>query len=198
MKKRRQDHESESEDTTGAEEMDDFELVEEHDEKHREHADPVKKLREKLKKCEGERQEYLDGWQRAQADIINIRRAETARTDEVRAKSKEAVLLDIVSVLDSFDMAFGNTAQWESVSENWRKGIEYIYTQLLSVLAEHGLNQFDPQGEAFDPYRHESIATVTVQNKADDGVVVETMQKGYMLADKVIRPAKVKVGHYDI
>lgn len=157
----------------------------------------VKKLRDKLKKCVEEKQEYLNGWQRSKADFVNARKKEEEFRAGLIAFAKEGLIIDLLTSIDNFDMAFANKEVWESVDKNWRIGIEHIHSQLLKTLEEHGLEQFDPQGEQFDHNRHDSIETVVTDKKEDDHKVVEVMQKGYILGGKVIRPAKVKVGEFE-
>src|SRR3989344_1423176 len=88
----------------------------------------VKKLRERLKKCIEEKQEYLDGWQRTKADFVNARREEEKRLAELLKFAEVALIMDILPVLDSFDMAMSDKAAWESVSKEWRSGMEAIDT----------------------------------------------------------------------
>src|SRR3989344_1566000 len=94
----------------------------------------IKKLKEKLKFCEAERKEYLDGWQRMKADLVNYKKDEEKRHGTVREYATEHVLADLLKVEESFQMAFGNKEAWESVSPEWRKGVEYIHSQFMSVL----------------------------------------------------------------
>lgn len=158
--------------------------------------DVVKDLREKLKKALAEKQEYLDGWQRAKADFVNARkREEEARKDLVKY-ANESLILELGPVLDSFAMAFANKEAWEKVDKNWRMGVEYIYSQLKGVLESNGFGEFDPMGEQFDPARHHAIESVPVDDQAQDHKVAAVIQKGYMLNGKIIRPASVKIGEF--
>ncbi len=159
-------------------------------------ADALKKLRSKLKVCNEERGEYLQGWQRSKADFINAKKENEERLRTVSDSTKSALITDMLLVVDSFEMAVGNKEAWESVDENWRKGVEYIYAQLLSILEENGLKPIDPQGKPFDPHVHSAVEDIVSEDKKDDGKVLGVMQKGYMLGDKVLRPAKVTVGRY--
>jgi molecular chaperone GrpE len=93
-------------------------------------------------------------------------------------------------------MAMSNKVAWEAVSSNWRQGIEFLYTKLQNVLKTHEVEVIDPLGQPFDPSRHDSMATLDTDNPDQDNMVLEVVQKGYQLHDKVIRPARVKVGHY--
>jgi molecular chaperone GrpE len=154
----------------------------------------IKKLKEELKAVKKERDEYLTGWQRAKADFINARREEEkSRAEFVKSANKELVL-DILATVDSFDMAFANKESWEKADENWRKGVEYIYNQLLGTLEQNGLKQLAPIGETFDPNVHTSVESMPVEKEEDENKILEVVQKGYMLNGSLIRSPKVKIG----
>jgi len=156
----------------------------------------MKKLREKLKTCEKEKKEYLDGWQRMRADFANIKKDEDTRRGEMIKFAAEGLVDDLIPVLDSFAMAFGNKEAWEKVDENWRKGVEYIYAQMYSVLESRGLTEIGKVGEKVDPRTHVAIEEVPPTSEKEADTVSEVVQKGYRLHSKVIRPAKVKAfGH---
>jgi len=152
----------------------------------------LKKIREKLRKCTEEKQEYLEGWQRAKADLINAKRDfEEQRKDFVKF-AKGDLILQIIPVLDSFDMAFSNT---NGVPESWLKGIEYIYNQFVAVLRDNGVEQIVPKkGDDFDINLHTSVEVVLVENENESGKIISVIQNGYELNGKVIREAKVRVG----
>ncbi|HEY4517514.1 MAG TPA: nucleotide exchange factor GrpE [Candidatus Paceibacterota bacterium] len=153
----------------------------------------VKKLRERLKKCVEEKQEYLDGWQRTKADFVNARREEEARRGELLKFAENRLIEDLLPVLDSFELAKGNRTTWESVPKEWRSGMESIAVKLEGILKEHGVTVFSPLGEPFSPAEHEAIDTVETNDSDKDHVVAEVFQRGYQLHGKVIRPAKVKI-----
>lgn len=161
-----------------------------------EETDPTpKKLREKLKKCTEEKQEYLQGWQRAKADLINARKDFEEEKKAIRKFASEGLIVELSSVLQSFDSAFANKEAWEKVDENWRRGVEYIYTQFTSILEGNGLSIEDPLGATFDPEKHESVEVIATDDAKQDGVIAAVIQKGLMLNGKVIKPARVKVFH---
>lgn len=163
----------------------------------RDPAEQVKNLKEKLKSCQKERQEFLDGWQRAKADFINAKMREEEERGEFIKFSKKELIKELLPALDSFHTAFGNKEAWEKVDLNWRMGVQYIYSQFLGVLEKHGITLIDPKvGEPFDPKRHASIGTVPVSEKEKDHTVAEVVQKGYALHGKILEPAKVKVSEY--
>lgn len=156
----------------------------------------MKKLREKLKACEKDKKEYLDGWQRMRADFANVKKEEETRRGEMIKFAAEGLVDDLIPVLDSFAMAFGNKEAWEKVDANWRKGVEYIYAQMYSVLESRGLTEIGKIGEQFDPRLHVAIEETPAPSEKEANTVSEVVQKGYRLHSKVIRPAKVKTfGH---
>ncbi|MCI0542788.1 nucleotide exchange factor GrpE [bacterium] len=153
----------------------------------------LKKLRGKLKVCQSEREEYLTGWQRAKADYVNAKREDEKSRSEFVKLANKSILLDMIAVADSFDQAFANKEAWEKVDQNWRVGVEYIYSQLLSVFERHGLMVLNPIGEKFDPNIHTSVRSVTGKSEEDDEKIVAVIQKGYSLHGSLIRSPKVEV-----
>lgn len=156
-------------------------------------ADVIKKLRKKLNRCQKERGEYLTGWQRSKADFINAKRSFAEEKKEYISFAKENVLEEILPVVDSFDMAFANKKSLESVDKNWRMGVEYIYSQLMTILENNGLEQINPLGEIFDPNVHTSVELVETENKKESDHIAEVVQRGYRLHGKIVRSPKVKV-----
>lgn len=145
-----------------------------------------KKLREKLKNAESKAKEYLDGWQRAQADFANLRKQDEKSRQEFAKFAQADLVSQLIPVLDSFNLAL----------DHGSKEVEPVYKQMLSVLKSNGLEELDPVGEAFDPRIHESVGEVAVEDKEEDQKIVEVLQKGYILSGKTVRPAKVKIGEY--
>lgn len=154
----------------------------------------IKKLKEDLKKCNEEKREYLDGWQRAKADFINFKKRSEESKKEFARYSSENIILQILPILDNFEQAFKDKEVWQSVDENWRKGIEIIYDQLRNLLKENNVTEIECMGETFDPKEHESIEMVEVEEEKNNDKIVEVIQKGYKINDKVIRHPRVKVG----
>ncbi len=156
-------------------------------------SDKIKKLREKLTACQKERDEYLAGWQRAKADYVNARKEDERNRSEFIKLSNKEILLDMIAVADSFDQAQANKEAWEKVDRNWRIGVEYIGSQLLSTFEKHGLKQINPLGEKFNPNEHTSVGTVPAKDASEDGNITVVVQKGYLLHDSLIRSPKVEV-----
>ena len=163
-------------------------------------AQKMKQFRQKLAKCDEEKRQIMEDAAREKADFMNARRRlETERAqDKLRYTKKHIEAL--LPLTDSFEMARSDKDTWESASENWRKGIEGIHTQLQQLLASYGVSEIKAEGTAFDPYRHEAIGMVPVTEKSLDHKVVAVLQKGYEITmdDKleVIRPARVTTGEY--
>src|SRR3989344_1730823 len=140
----------------------------------------IKKLKEKLAVAEAKAKEYLDGWQRSQADFVNLRkRDEEAKKEFMKFVSLE-VVKDLIPVLDA--LSLGNN--------------EPVYKLLMQTLGKYGLEESNPVGEKFNPEFHEAIGVIPTDKKEDDHKILEVVQKGYILAGKIIRPAKVRIGEY--
>lgn len=157
----------------------------------------LKKLRERLKKAEADKQEYLTGWQTTKAEYINSRKRDE-ETQRALAKFAEAGLIEeILPVLDSFDIALTHADKSEQVSKEWKEGMRNVYNQLMSILTAHGLTQIDPAGQQFDPTVHEAIGTVDTKEQSEDNKVLDVVQKGYAVHGKTVRTARVRVGHFN-
>ncbi len=153
----------------------------------------LKKLRAELAVAKKERQEYLDGWQRAKADYVNIKkRGEDERGAFVRDASS-ALVKEILPALDSFEHALASP---HSSDPAWLEGMQNTYSQLMKALEDKGVVAFDPLGETFDPAKHEPVETVAVTDVARDNTVTKVHQRGYALYGTIIRPARVAVGHF--
>lgn len=143
----------------------------------------VGKLRKRLQTCVEEKQEYLDGWQRAKADLVNFKNRSVTMSSDACEATEVKVFSDIITVLDSFDAAL------EQDPEN--EGFQNIYKQFKGILKEYDVVEFDPKGEEFDPHQHDPMEMVVSEDS--DGIILDVLQKGYKVRDKVIRPAKVRV-----
>ncbi len=154
----------------------------------------IAKLRDKLKVCENEKQEYLDKWQRERADFINYKKRNEEENRQFLKFANERLVEEIIPVLESFEMAFANKKTWESLPEVWRKGIEYIHSQLLNVLKSKGLEELNPsKGEKFNPSIHIAEVTEPTFDKNEDGGIIRVIKKGYGLNGKIIMAPKVIV-----
>ncbi len=154
----------------------------------------IKKLREDLEACQKEKQEYLDGWQRAKADFVNFKKRTDEEKKEIIKYATKEFVLEIIPAIDNFEHAFRDKTNWEKVPVEWRQGVEFIYSELKETLARHGVTEINPLNETFDPKLHHSIDLVPVTEAEKDGKIVEVVQKGYSFGDKIIRHPNVRVG----
>ena len=155
-----------------------------------------KKLRADLKMCKKEKEDYLNGWQKERAEFANYRKQEDDRRAMFSESMRERILMRFLSVLDSFNMAFANKEAWEKVDDNWRKGVEYIYSQMNAIFEEYGVRPIGEEGEAFDPNIHQSIDMVETDDKELEHKIANVIQKGFKMGERVIRPARVNVYEY--
>jgi molecular chaperone GrpE len=162
------------------EDIDDSVIAEEHA------GDQVKKLKEKVKVAEAKAKEYLDGWQRAQADFVNIRKRDEEAKMEFLKFAKTDLIEQLMPVLDSFELSL----------PHGNKELEAIYKQFISILKSNGLEELNPLGSEFNPREHEAIGSARAEKQEDDHKILEVVQKGYILHGKIIRPAKVRVGEF--
>lgn len=158
--------------------------------------DITKKLRDDLKICRKDKEEYLTGWQRAKADYVNLQK----ELDQIRINSgifaKENIVSNLLPALDSFEMAFADKNHWEKIDKDWQNGIISIYQQLLSGLAGSGIDKIDAIDIPFDPSIHQSISVTETDDKEKDHIVEKILQFGYKIGNRVIRPAKVTIYEY--
>jgi molecular chaperone GrpE len=135
-----------------------------------------------------ERDEYLDGWQRARAELVNHKRDESKRFDEMMKFANNALIRELIAVIDNFELAIVSMERQGEVE----KGIYLIKGQLEEILKQQGLEKMIVTiGQQFDPSVHEAIASVP--SELDSGLIVEEAERGYYLHGKLIRPSRVKV-----
>lgn len=129
--------------------------------------------------------ELTDTLQRLQAEFENYKKRQDKENKNYVEYAEEKLLTKILPVMDSFEISLKNTSD----PEKFKKGVELIFAQLSSVLKESGLKKIEAQGQ-FDPYLHEVLMT---EKGEEEGKILEELQIGYKLKDKVIRHTKVKV-----
>ncbi|WEK53079.1 MAG: nucleotide exchange factor GrpE [Candidatus Cohnella colombiensis] len=136
-------------------------------------------------------EENQNRYLRAQADFDNFRRRSLKEKEELAAYASQKVISQLLSVLDNFQRAL-QTGSDNAEIASYLKGYEMIYRQLFQVLEAEGLKQMDAVGKPFDPELHQAIMQVDSEEH-DEGIVVEVVQEGYVLKDKLLRAAMVKV-----
>lgn len=148
-----------------------------------------RKIEELEASLEKEKKEYLF----LMAEFDNFRKRTIKEKSELIKNAAEAVLKGLLPIVDDFERGLNATENVEDPAAV-REGMELIYQKLVKYLEKNGVNAIDPEDREFDTNRHEAISAVPVQDEAQKGKILDTVEKGYMLNDKVLRHAKVVVG----
>ncbi len=152
-------------------------------------SEPMTDEASKVQELEAKVQEYLQGWQRAKADLANYRRDEATRMHEMAKYGNADLIRELITVMDSFDLAIASLEKQGGVE----KGVYMIRAQIEDVLKKRGLQKIEiVKGDAYDPALAEAIAEAEVDGVLP-GHVVDVIEPGYRLHEKVVRPARVRV-----
>ena len=145
-------------------------------------------LEQLLKKAELDAAEHHDAWLRAKADSENIRKRAQIDIANAHKYATESFSTELLTVMDSLEAAL---AVENATVENFKSGMELTLKQLSTAFDKFNIKVINPNGEKFDPHQHEAMCTV--DSELSPNTVVHVMQKGYILNDRVIRPALVTV-----
>ncbi len=146
-------------------------------------------IEERIEKTEEDTQRYLDNWRRAEADLQNFkRRAEHERSESSRYAGT-SLIINLLPIVDDFERAFGSLDA-HIAGMTWFDGVHLIYRKLIALLESTGVKPIKTEGETFDPQFHEAVAHV----EGEENKVISEVQRGYLLHDRVLRPAMVVVG----
>ncbi|MEA3335187.1 MAG: nucleotide exchange factor GrpE [Chloroflexota bacterium] len=166
-------------------------LLESAEQEPEESSDPVVGLVNEYKEAVKARDEWEDKYLRAAAEYANAKRRSEIRAENEIWASRERVLTNILPVLDDFERAFA--ALPEEVRESsWADGFGLIQRKLQGVLEREGVTRIEAEGQPFDPNLHQAVMMVDDADNESD-TVLEVLQQGYMLGDRVLRPTMVKV-----
>jgi molecular chaperone GrpE len=146
-------------------------------------------LEERLRQAELKAAEHHDAWLRAKAEAENARRRAQEEVDKARKYAVEKFAGELLAVKDSLEAALAAGA--EATPESLKSGVELTLKQLSSVLEKNHVREVNPLGEKFDPHLHQAIAMVAGEGEAN--TVASVLQKGYLLHERVLRPALVTV-----
>jgi molecular chaperone GrpE len=150
----------------------------------------IESFKQALTEAKEKAEANLAGWQRAQADFINYKKRNEQEKQELSKFANSVLILNLLPVLDDFERAFSSIPP-KVGKMSWLDGIRLIERKLWAVLEAQGVSPIKALGETFDPQFHEAVR----QDKGKEGVVIEEVQKGYMIDNRVIRPAMVVVGN---
>jgi len=143
---------------------------------------------ELLREAELKAAEHHDAWLRAKAEAENIRRRATEDVAKAHKYGVERFAADLLAVKDSLEAAL---AAENATPESLRSGVQLTLRQLESVLERQSIRELDPAGQKFDPHRHQAISMLP--SDKEPNTVINVLQKGYLLHDRVLRPALVTV-----
>jgi len=141
-----------------------------------------------LEDVKRERDEYLELAKRARADFENFRKRASQQASDAERKAKSSLARDLIPAIDNLERALETAPADDPLSD----GVRLVHRELSEALARAGVESFDPTGEPFDPNSSEALSTQP-GNGAASGTVIETLTRGYRLADQLIRPARVVV-----
>ncbi|HHV38394.1 MAG TPA: nucleotide exchange factor GrpE [Tepidimicrobium sp.] len=149
--------------------------------------DELAEKEEELAKKEEEIKDLTDSLLRLRADFANYKRRIEKEKESTIAYALEGLMSDLLPILDNFERAMDSAEE----KGGFYEGVNMIYEQLLEVLSNNGLQEIECVGKPFDPNLHHAV--FTEESEEEEGTVLEAVQKGYLLKDKVIRPSMVKV-----
>lgn len=153
----------------------------------------VVSLRQKLEAAEQQAHSYMTNWQRAQADLENYKRRAQMERREATDLAHSTLVSRLLAALDDLDRAFARPPS-EMRKASWAEGARMSYDKLKSALEAEGIKPIDSIGQPFDPRYHQAI----MRQPGEEGIVLEEVQKGYTLNDRVIRPSMVVVGTQEV
>jgi molecular chaperone GrpE len=148
--------------------------------------DPVEALDQKYN-------ELNDKYLRLYSDFDNFRKRTIKEKGDLISSASGGLMKDLLGVLDDFERAIQSNENSED-PESLKEGFELIHNKFKNILTQKGLKPMDSKGDHFDIDLHEAITNIPAQNKGDKGKVMDVIEKGYYLNDKVLRYAKVVVG----
>lgn len=154
--------------------------------------DPVEKLESELHAAQIEAVEARQDMLRMQADMDNLRKRLVREHEKARLRTLERFMNDLLPVRDSLERGLEAANDPAASVEALTEGKQLIMKMLTKAMADHGLKTIDPAGEAFDPEKHEAMTMLT-SDELDENTVIDVIEKGYQLHDRLIRPAKVVV-----
>jgi molecular chaperone GrpE len=154
--------------------------------------DPVEGLESELQAAQIEAVEARQDMLRMQADMDNLRKRLIREHEKTRLRALERFMGDLLPVRDSLERGLEAASDPAATVEALTEGKQLIMKMLTKAMGDHGLRTIDPAGEAFDPEKHEALTMMT-SDQHDENTVIDVIEKGYQLHDRLIRPAKVVV-----
>jgi molecular chaperone GrpE len=149
----------------------------------------LEELEQRLADAEAKRDEYLDDLKRVAADFENYRKRAAREQENLVARAHERLVQELLPVLDDLERALEAVGQHEEAKIE--EGVRLVERELRQALAREGLVEIETNG-SFDPHVHEALLSQPVHD-CDEGTILEVIQKGYRLGDRVLRPSRVVI-----
>jgi molecular chaperone GrpE len=153
--------------------------------------DELDQLKKELEEARKQADENLDGWQRARAEFANYKKRIERERAEDRNRITGEIILQYLGAMDDFERALKDRPEDPEMA-SWAEGIDLIYRKMKGILESEGVEPIPAEGGNFDPNFHEAISHEE-SNDHDEGEILEVVQQGYMIGDRVLRPAVVRV-----
>ena len=153
--------------------------------------DELEALGKQLEEAQAQAAEYLDGWQRAQAEFSNYKKRQEAERGQMMTLANMTTLRKILPVIDDFERALA-TLPHDLSQLTWCEGVLLIKAKLDAILESEGVKPIETKGQTFDPVYHEAV-TYEEAESYEEGQIIGEVQRGYMLDERVLRPALVRV-----
>lgn len=148
-------------------------------------------LRQELEGARAKEAEYLDGWQRARAELSNARKRFERERQYAYANAKADLLVRLLPIVDDLERAF-ETLPGDLENHAWVKGVKLVQQKAQALLEQEGVAPIDAVGQEFDPLLHQAV-THEPSGEVPEGHVIAEMQRGYSIGDRVLRPCMVRV-----
>lgn len=152
-------------------------------------AEDMETLKQSFAEEKEKAEKYLANWQRSQADFINYKKRTEQEKKEMVEFANSMLISSLLPIIDDLERAFISLPS-QLMGFSWIDGVRLIYNKLKAILEAQGLTEIKAKGEPFDPYLHEAVT----RQEGEEGKVIEEVQKGYKLENRVIRPSLVVVG----
>jgi molecular chaperone GrpE len=151
----------------------------------------IMELQSTLEESQAKAAEYLDGWQRARAEFSNYKKRIEREREHTYKDAAGGVIKSFLPVVDDLERALKNRPEDDNGAA-WSAGIELVYRKMLTILENEGITQMKAEGEFFDPNLHEAVVKTESDNHESDQII-EVLEQGYLLGERVLRPAKVRI-----
>jgi len=159
--------------------------------------DEVAVIRQELEQVKAKEAEYLDGWQRARAELSNARKRFQRDQEQAYANAKADLLVRLLPIVDDFERAFEtlpedlSSAGLAPASLSWLEGLQLVWRKFQLLLEQESVAPIETVGKAFDPFLHQAV-THEPSTEVPEGHVIAEMQRGYVVGDRVLRPSVVR------